>query len=98
MRLTFLDLDFVGVDDSYSRHGHALPRCQARMTDRDAAAPEGVGVTDLPEVSMRTVTEPTIGSQLLTARRRAWIAALLGRRAAGRRAGGARRRRVRGGA
>ena len=48
------------------------------MTDRDAAAPEGVGVTDLPEVSMHTVTEPTIGRQLLTARRRAWIAALLG--------------------
>ncbi|HWN07560.1 MAG TPA: hypothetical protein VNO53_10405 [Steroidobacteraceae bacterium] len=48
------------------------------MTDRDAAAPEGVGVTDLPEVSMHTVTEPTMGRQLLTARRRAWIAALLG--------------------
>ena len=48
------------------------------MTDRDAAAPEGVGVPDLPEVSMHTVTEPTIGRQLLTARRRAWIAALLG--------------------
>ena len=48
------------------------------MTDRDAAAPEGVGVPNLPEVSMRTVTEPTIGRQLLTARRRAWIAALLG--------------------
>ena len=48
------------------------------MTDRDAAAPEGVGVPDLPEVSMHTVTEPTMGRQLLTARRRAWIAALLG--------------------
>lgn len=31
-----------------------------------------------PEVSMRAVIEPTIGWQLLTARRRAWIAALLG--------------------
>jgi hypothetical protein len=45
------------------------------MTDRDAAAAEGVGVTDLPEVSMRTVTEPAIGRQLLTARIAAFAAA-----------------------
>ena len=48
------------------------------MTARDAATPAGVGVTDLPEVSMHTVTGPTAGWQFSTAMRRAWIAALLG--------------------
>ena len=63
------------------------------MTDRDAAAPEGVGVPDLPEVSMHTVTEPTDRPAAPDREE-----ASLDRRAAGRRAAGARRRRVRGGA